>query len=178
MKKILLSVVAAILFLIVLVLIMAATKPDTFNVQRSTTIKAPPEKIFGYINDFHNWGAWSPYEKLDPAMKRSISGPAGGKGAVYAWDGNSKAGAGTMEITESTPSSRIVCALHFTKPFEGRSVAEFTLEPQGESTKVTWAMHGPMNFFSKVISVFMSMDGMIGKQFDEGLANMATLAAK
>ncbi len=164
--------------LVLALLVFASTRPDTFSVQRSVTVKVPPEKLFASINDFHNWRAWSPYEKMDPAMKRTFTGASSGKGAGYAWEGNSDVGAGTMEITESTPSSKIIIALHFTRPFEGHNIVEFTLEPQGESTKVTWAMYGPMHFAAKVIGVFFSMDTMIGKQFEEGLANLGTPAAK
>lgn len=178
MKKILLYVLGAIVVIVLVILGIAATKADAFHIQRSSTINAPAEKIFAHINDFHNWTAWSPYEKLDPAMIRSYSGAASGKGAAYAWKGNSDVGSGNMEITESTPSSRIVIALNFFTPFEGHNIAEFTLEPQGESTKVTWAMHGPMNFGAKVMSVFFNMDSMVGGQFAEGLANLGTLASK
>ena len=150
-------------------LIFAATKPDTFRVQRATSINAPPEKIFALINDLHNWGAWSPWEKMDPAMKRTHSGTAQGTGAGYAWDGNSKVGKGRMEITDTSPPSKIVIKLDFDKPFEAHNVSEFTLDPKGDATDVTWAMYGPNTFLGKVIQVFMSMDDMVGKQFETGL---------
>jgi uncharacterized protein YndB with AHSA1/START domain len=178
MKKILLYILGAIVVIVLGILGVAATKADAFHIQRSATINAPAEKIFAQINDFHNWAAWSPYEKLDTGMKKSYTGAASGKGAAYAWEGNSSVGSGNMEITESTPSSRIVIALNFYSPFEGHNIAEFTLEPQGQSTKVTWAMHGPMHFGAKVMTVFFSMDSMVGGQFAEGLANLGTLASK
>jgi hypothetical protein len=174
LKKIL--IVLAIL--IVIILIIAATKPDTFSVERSTTIKATPEKIFPLLNDFHHWPAWSPWEKLDPAMTRTYSGAPAGQGAVYAWKGNSKVGEGRMEILESAPSSKITIKLDFIKPFEGHDITVYTLEPQGDSTKVTWSMNGPMPFVSKIMCVFMSMDKMIGKDFESGLANLKSLAEK
>jgi hypothetical protein len=159
------------------VLGFAMTKPDSFDVQRTASIKAPPEKIFPLINDFHSWGSWSPWEKLDPAMKRTHSGAESGKGAVYEWDGNRNVGKGRMEITEASPS-KVTIKLDFLKPIEGHNIAEFTLEPQGDSTSVTWAMRGPAPFISKVIQVFMSMDSMIGKEFDTGLANLKSIAEK
>ena len=160
------------------VLLFATTKPDTFRVERSATIKAPPEKIFAVLNDFHRWTEWSPWEKLDPAMKRTLGGPASGKGATYAWEGNSKAGQGRMEIIESVPASKVGIQLDFIKPFEGHNVAEFALAPQGDTTRVNWVMRGPTPFVSKLMQVFVSLDTMIGKDFDEGLANLKTLTEK
>jgi uncharacterized protein YndB with AHSA1/START domain len=158
------------------VLTYAATRPDTLHVQRATSIKAPPEKIFPLIADFHSWSAWSPYEQIDPALKRTYSGAASGKGAVYAWEGNSQVGQGRMEITDTVRPSRITIKLDFLKPIEGHNIAEFTLEPQGGSTQVTWAMHGPNRYIGKVMSVFINMDTMIGKSFETGLANLKTTA--
>ena len=172
------TVLIVIIVLVAAVLGFAATKPDTFSVQRSTSIKATPEKIFAVINDFHRWPDWSPWEKLDPAMKRTQSGAASGKGAVYEWDGNSKAGAGRMEIIESTPASKLGIQLDFIKPFEGHNIAEFSLTPGADSTRVNWVMHGPTPFVSKVMQVFVSMDTLIGKDFEEGLANLKALAEK
>ena len=167
-----------ILGIVIVVLIRAATRPDTFRVERSTTIRAQPATIFALINDFHNFGAWSPWELLDPDMQRAITGAPSGKGAAYAWSGNAKAGAGRMEITESTASSRIVMRLDFIKPFASSNTAEYTLVPQGDSTKVTWAMYGPSPFISKLMQVFTSMDKMIGGDFEKGLAAMKVVAEK
>jgi hypothetical protein len=141
-------------------------------------MRATPEKIFASINDLHNWQTWSPYEHLDPGMQKTFSGATSGIGARYAWDGNSSAGAGSMEITESTPPSRVVIALHFTRPFEGNNTVEFTMEPRGDSTRVTWAMHGPVHFAAKVMGLFLNMDTMIGGQFEEGLANLRSVSSK
>jgi hypothetical protein len=152
----------------------ASTKPDTFQVQRTLRINAPAEKIAPLLNDFHRWGAWSPYEKLDPAMQRSFSGSPSGVGAVYAWEGNSKAGAGRMEILETSPS-RTRIQLDFQKPFECHNVAEFTLEENGGATNVTWAMHGPNPYLTKVMSTFFDMDKMVGKDFEAGLANLKAI---
>jgi len=170
------AVIAAVL--IAGVLIFAMMTPDTFSVQRSATIKAPPEKIFAVLNDFHRWTDWSPWEKLDPAMKRTLGGAANGKGATYAWEGNSKAGQGRMEIIESVPARKIGIQLDFIKPFEGHNTTEFTLTPQGDSTQVNWVMRGPTPFISKLMQVFVSLDTMIGKDFDEGLANLKALTEK
>jgi uncharacterized protein YndB with AHSA1/START domain len=175
MIKIALGVIVAI---VAIICIRAAMGPDSFRVERSITIKAPPEKIYGLINDFHNFGQWSPWEQLDPNMTRSITGSSSGTGAIYEWSGNSKAGAGRMEITESTPSSRVQMRLNFLKPIESSSTAEYTLVPQGDSTKVTWAMFGPSPFVSKVMQVFVTMDTMIGGDFDRGLTAMKAAAEK
>jgi hypothetical protein len=160
------------------VLIFAATKPDTFAVQRSTSIKAPPDRIFPLINDFKRWDAWSPWEKKDPAMKRSYGPTTSGKGAHYAWEGNNDVGQGSMDITESVPPSKVALKLDFVKPFEGHNVVEFTLVPRGESTDVTWSMSGPAPFMSKVMQVFVNMDRMIGKDFEAGLASLKAAAEK
>jgi len=173
------AVVAVILAMaIVVVLVLAATKPDRFSVRREITIKAPAEKIFPLIDDFHQWVVWSPYEHRDPAMKRTYSGLESGKGAVYAWDGNKDVGSGRMEILESAPASKIVIQLDFFKPFEAHNTAEFTMLPQGDGTHVTWLMHGPAPFMNKLMQVFMNLDNMIGKDFEAGLVNLKTVAEK
>jgi len=168
----------AIAVLIAAVLIYATTRPDTFSVQRTETIKAPPDKIFPLINDFHSWPSWSPWEKLDPAMQRTHSGATAGQGAAYAWVGNSKVGEGRMEILASAPSSKISIKLDFIKPFEGHNTADFTLQPQGDSTQVTWVMYGPAPYVTKLMGVFVSMDKLIGKDFEAGLANLKSAAEK
>ena len=165
-----------IVLLVVAVLIYAATKPDTFRVQRATRINAPPETIFALINDYHRWASWSPYEKLDPAMQRTYSGAASGTGAVYEWEGNSKAGKGRMEITDSLPPSQVVIKLDFVKPFEAHNLVQFTLQPTGASTDVTWAMQGPSPYLAKIMHVFINMDRMVGKDFEAGLANLKAVA--
>ena len=173
------AIVAIVLAVaIAIVLILAAIKPDTFSVQRATTVRAPAEKIFALINDFHRWGTWSPYEARDPAMKRSYSGPANGVGAVYGWDGNNNVGAGRMEILDASAPAKIVIKLDFFRPFEGHNTAEFTMLPQGDATHLTWLMHGPAVFVSKVMQVFINLDHMIGKDFEIGLANLKRLTEK
>jgi uncharacterized protein YndB with AHSA1/START domain len=168
----------AIAVLLAIVLVLAASKPDTFQVKRTAAIKAPPEKIFVLINDFARWPAWSPYEKKDPSMKRTLSPQASGKGAVYEWDGDGNVGKGRMEIVESAPLSKVSINLDFIKPFEAHNVVDFTLAPQGETTTVTWGMHGPAPFVSKLMQVFLSMDDMVGKDFEAGLADLKAVAEK
>ena len=162
--------------LVAAILGLAATRPGTFRVERARIIEAPPEKLFGLIADFHNWAAWSPYEKLDPSMQKTFSGAASGKGAVYEWAGNGKAGQGRMEITGASPGSNVTIQLDFLKPFEGHNVAEFTLEGRGGATNVTWAIQGPQSYILKVMTMFCSMDKMLGKDFEAGLGNMKALA--
>jgi hypothetical protein len=163
---------------IAVILILAAAKPNAFSVQRATLVKAPAEKIFPLINDFHQWGSWSPYEHKDPAMKRSYSGEASGKGAVYAWDGNKNVGSGRMEILDASVPAKIVIKLDFFTPFEGHNTAEFTMLPQGDATSLTWLMHGPAPFMAKIMHVFMNIDRMVGKDFEIGLANLKRLTEK
>jgi len=156
----------------------AMTKPDDFKIERKANIKAPPEKVFAFLNDFKQWGAWSPWEKKDPNMKRNFGANTSGKGATYAWDGNKDVGQGSMEVMESTPPSRLAIKLNFVKPFEASNAVDFTLTPAGGGTEVTWAMEGKNNFMSKLMQVFMSMDKMVGPDFETGLANLKAAAEK
>jgi hypothetical protein len=173
------AIIAVVLAIaIAIVLILAATKPSSFSVERAIDIDAPADQIFPLINDFHQWGSWSPWENKDPAMKRSFSGAASGKGAVYGWEGNSNVGSGRMEILEASAPSKILIKLDFFKPFEGHNTAEFTMLPQGDATHLVWAMRGPAPFMSKLMRVFMNLDHMIGKDFEVGLANLKKLTEK
>ncbi len=198
MLKTILIVAASALALL---LIYAATRPDTFRIERSTRIKAPPDKVFALINDMRSFNTWNPFEKKDPALKGSYSGAASGKGAAYAWQSD-KVGVGRMEIIDTAapsqgnvalplsgiPSgdgrrmssawgpSNVTMKLDFVKPLEAHNVAEFTLVPEGETTQVTWAMHGPSPYLAKLMQVFFSMDKLVGKDFEDGLANLKTLA--
>jgi hypothetical protein len=171
-------IIVIVVIAIAAVLAYAATRPDTFRIQRAIDIKAPPSPIFALINDFQQWRGWSPWEKVDPDLKRTYAGPPSGRGAVYEWQGNRNVGQGRMEIVESTAPSKILIKLDFLKPFEAHNTAEFTLTPKGDTTNVSWAMHGPNLFIGKVMSVFMSMDKMVGTQFEQGLANMKATAEK
>jgi len=171
-----LMIIIVAVVLIAAVLVFAATRPDTFRIQRRTSIKAPPAKVFALINDFRNWDAWSPWEKMDPAMKKTHSGATIGRGAVYEWEGNKKVGKGRMEIIESSPSSRIMIQLDFIEPFEAHNIAEFILKAERSSTIITWAMYGPNPYMAKLMGLFLKMDNMIGKDFETGLSNMKTAA--
>lgn len=175
MFKTILLVVAV---LIAGLLIFAATRPDTFTVQRSAVIAAPPEKIFPLINDFKSWTAWSPYEKLDPAMQRTFSEPASGVGATYAWSSDGDAGAGTMKITETAAPTRLALDLDFIRPMETRNKVEFTLQPGAAGTQVTWAIRGPVPYVAKIMHLFFNMDKMIGGDFEKGLADLKVAAEK
>ena len=159
-------------------LVMAALKPDAFRVERSASIKAPPETIFAQVSDLKAWAAWSPYEKKDPAMKRTFGAVTAGKGAVYEWDGNKNVGKGRMEITEAARPSKVLIKLDFLEPFEGHNTAEFSMDGKGDATTVTWAMYGPANFVSKLMGVFFNMDKMIGADFEAGLANLKSITEK
>lgn len=173
------AIIAVILAIAIAVILgLAATKPATIRVVRAIDIKAPAERIFPLISDFHKWLSWSPYEQKDPAMKRSYDGAASGKGAIYAWDGDRNVGSGRMEILEAAAPSKIVINLDFFTPFEGHNTAEFTMLPQGDGTHVTWVMHGPANFMSRLIQVFINLDNMIGRDFEAGLARLKTLTEK
>jgi uncharacterized protein YndB with AHSA1/START domain len=160
------------------ILLYAATRPDTFRIERSTRIQAPPEKIFPLINGFHQWEAWSPWEKIDPALKRSYSGVDSGKGAVYGWQGNKDVDQGRMEIIESTPSSNLMIKIDFSQPFEAHNTIQFTLDRQGDTTMVTQAMYGPSPFVSRLMGLFFSMDKMVGQKFEEGLTSLKAIAEK
>jgi hypothetical protein len=178
MLQTILIIIAVILVIAVAALLgLTMTMPNTFRVQRSATMKALPEKIFPLINDFHEWLAWSPWEKMDPAIKRTHSGPTGGPGAVYEWEGK-KVGKGRMEITEALPPSKLAIKLDFLKPFEAHNTVDFLLDRQGDSTNVTWAMHGSQGFMFKVMHLVFNMDKMVGKDYEAGLANLKSIVEK
>ena|SRR5688572_18595791 len=164
--------------LIVGLLAYAATRPDAMRVERTATIKAPPDRIFPLINDFHRWSEWSPWEKLDPAMTRTHSGAGEGRGAVYEWAGNSDVGSGRMEITDSAPPSRVAIQLDFLEPFEAHNTTVFTLNPRADGTEINWAMDGPSPYIAKLMGVFVDMDAMIGRDFESGLQNLKTAAER
>lgn len=173
------AIIAAVLVVgIAVVLILAAMKPDQFRVQRTAAIKAPPEKIFPLINDFRAWTAWSPYENKDPAMQRTYGATTSGKGASYAWEGNGQVGAGNMLITDAPSPSKVALDLNMTKPLSASNKVEFTLTPAGDTTTVTWAMHGNTPYFAKIIHVFFNMDKMVGGDFESGLAKLKAAAEK
>ena len=149
---------------------------DTYTVQRSATIAAPPQRVYEQIVDFHRWAAWSPWEDIDPDMRRDHSGPESGVGATYAWSGNRKAGQGRMTITEATEPSRVRIDLRFEKPFKARNDTDFHIEPDGAGSRVTWTMTGRKTLATKVMGVFKSMDAMVGPDFEKGLTRLRTAA--
>jgi uncharacterized protein YndB with AHSA1/START domain len=161
---------------IALVLIIAAFQPSDFRVERSTVIAAPAAVVFAQVNDFHRWVAWSPWEKIDPAMKKTFDGAPAGTGAIYSWAGNNQVGEGRCTIIESRPNELIRVRLDFIKPFASVCTADYAFKQDGERTQVTWSMSGPKNFISKLIGLFMSMDKMLGEQFEAGLSNLKTVS--
>ncbi len=175
-KKIILGVLALIVLLVAGFCVAVAMQPNELKVTRSAVIDAPPEKVFEQVNDFNKWAAWSPWEKLDPAMKKDFSGSPSGKGALYHWAGNDQVGEGRMTIAESHPSAHIKIDLEFIKPFAQKSVTDFTFKPDGDKTNVTWTMTAQNNFLSKAFGLMMDMDKMIGADFEKGLAQMKTVA--
>jgi len=169
------KIVIAVVVLLAGLLLYAATRPDTFEVRRAVVIQAPPQKVYPLIEDFHRWTVWSPWEKLDPDLQRTYSGPDAGEGATYAWSGNGKAGAGQMRITRSE-AQRVTIDLDFEKPFKASNVAEFVLQPVGGSTEVTWRMTGKQGFMHKLMGTVMNMDAMVGRDFEAGLQALKTLS--
>jgi len=176
MLKVLVASGAVVVLGIAIVLILAAMKPDHFQIQRSAAIKAPPEKIFPLINDFKAWTAWSPHETKDPDMRRTYSAVTSGKGATYAWDGDGNVGAGNMLITDAPAPSKVALDLNMTRPMTAHNKVELTLVPAGETTTVTWMMRGQSPYFAKIIHVFFNMDKMVGGDFETGLAKLKSAA--
>jgi len=169
--KILIGVTAVILLLVVVV----AMRPAEFRVVRKQKIAAEPGAIFEHVNDLHQWRGWSPWEKVDPHMKRTYEGSREGVGAIYSWVGNKDVGEGKMTIVDSKPDELVGIALEFYKPYEGTSRAEISFVPEGNETLVTWSMQGQNGFMGKLIGLFINMDKMIGDQFEKGLADLKTL---
>lgn len=177
LRKILIAIGVLAVAVAGLLLYASVTQPDTFRIQRAAVINAPHEKVYGILTDLRRGSEWSPFEKKDPAMKKSYSGPATGRGAAMEWDSNSDSGAGKLTIADATPS-KITLNLDMTKPMTASNIVEYALAPQGNATNVTWSMRGPMNIISKVMCTFMSMDKMIGTEFEKGLHDLNTLAQK
>jgi uncharacterized protein YndB with AHSA1/START domain len=170
------KVLVGIAVVVVVFVIVVATRPAAFHIERSIAVGAPPETAFAQVNDFHAWAAWSPWEKLDPTMKKTFEGAPSGAGAVYAWAGNGKAGEGRMTIDESETPSRVSIKLEFLKPFAATNTATFSFAPAPEGTKVTWAMDGHNGFVAKAFALFMNMDKMVGGDFERGLAGLKIAA--
>ena len=175
--EILKTIIYILVIAILALLAYAATRPNTFRLQRSTVIKAPPEKVFGMIQDFKQWTGWSPWEKIDAELKRTYSGTPAGVGTIYEWLGK-KTGQGRMEITEADPGRKVSLKLDFIKPFKANNITDFELSPQDGGTRVNWAMHGPLGLMQRVMHIFFNMERMVGPDFERGLANMKALAEK
>jgi hypothetical protein len=170
---------AAVAAVIVVFLVVVALQPSDFRIERSATMRAPAPAAFAQVNDFQNWQAWSPWEKVDPALKRQYEGPKAGTGAVYAWQGNKDVGEGRMTIMESRPAEVVRIKLEFFKPFAATNTAEFSFKPAGaDTTAVTWSMAGQNTFLSKAISLFVDMDRMVGGMFDQGLTQMKAIVER
>ena len=171
LKKILLGLVA----IIVVILIVAAFQPSQFNVQRSLAIAAPPAALFEQVNDHRKFAVWNPWMKLDPNVKTTYTGPATGVGSVASWQGNREVGAGSQTIIETKPGELVRQRMDWKEPMEGTSTVDFIFKPEGDRTLVTWQMYGANNYVGKVMCLFMSMDKMVGGQFEVGLASLKTI---
>lgn len=178
MRKKLAIAAAVIVVLIAGFLVFVAGRPDTFSVSRSIAVNAPPDRVFPHINNLHKWQAWSPYEKKDPKMQRTFSGPEEGIGSIYEWKGNDEVGSGRMEIVESKPPNLVTMKLDFLTPFEGHNKAEFKMEPSGQTTNVSWTIAGPVPFECKIVHLIFDMNKMIGGDFEAGLKSLKELAEK
>lgn len=170
------TIVILVVILLSGILVYAATRPDSFRIERSIAIKAPAERIFAILSDFRQAPAWSPFEKRDPALRRAYSGAHSGKGAVYEFDGNAETGSGRLTITDATAPTKLVIALDMAKPFQAHNTIEYTLAGEGDSTRVVWAMHGPSPYLSRLMCLFFDMERMVGKDFEAGLASLKALA--
>jgi hypothetical protein len=168
----LIYILIALAVLTVLFMLIVVTRPPSFRTARSAMMSAPPDVVFAQVNDLHQWPAWSPWEKLDPNLKRTYAGAPAGAGAVYSWSGQKQVGEGRMTITESRPSELIRFNLEFFKPFKATNTALFTFTPQAGQTNVTWSMEGRKNFMFKAMGLFCNLDKMVGRDFEKGLANL------
>jgi len=178
MKKVLLVVVGLAVVAVLAIVGVASTRPAQFKVERGLSMAVPPEAAYAQVVDFHAWERWSPWAKLDPAMKTEFGGPASGPGATYRWVGNDKVGEGRMTITEAQPPSRVAIKLEFLKPFAATSDTVFAFAPEGAAgARVTWTMSGTNDLMGKVFSLFMDMDKEVGKDFEKGLAQLAAASA-
>ena len=172
----LVKILIGLAVLVVLLVVVVALQPSEFRITRTTTVAAPASAVFAQVNDFHRWEAWSPWAKLDPAVRNTFAGAPAGAGAVFAWAGNSKVGEGRMTIVESRPNELVRIKLEFLKPFAATNTAEFTFKPEGDRTQVTWSMFGRNNFVGKAVCLVMSMEKTLGGEFDKGLAAMKSVA--
>ena len=168
-------VLIAVAVVVIVIVAIIAMQPSDFRITRTATVSAPPPAVFAQVNDFHKWEAWSPWEKLDPAMKKTYEGASEGTGAIYSWVGNNKVGEGRLTLTESRPSDLIRIKLEFLRPWKATNATEFTFKPEGNQTVVTWSMSGRKNFMLKAFGLFMNLDKMVGADFEKGLAQLKSL---
>src|SRR5215831_18762204 len=176
LKRIALTLFLVITIAVIAVLSIAATRPATFHVERSLSMAAPPEAVFAVLNDMRRFKDWSPWEKLDPAMKITYEGPSTGVGASYSWVGNKEVGEGRMTTIDATPPTSLTQKLEFIKPFASTCAVHYTIAPDGQGSRVTWGIDGNNNYVSKVMCLFVSMDAMMGKDFESGLSNLKQVA--
>jgi uncharacterized protein YndB with AHSA1/START domain len=169
LRKVLVGVALVVGFLVAFI----ATRPSHFVIERSATLPAPPAVVFARLADFGKWSAWSPWERMDPAMKRTFSGEPASVGHAYGWVGNDEVGEGRMTIVSLTPPARVEIRLEFLKPMKATNATVFTVEPEGTGSRVTWAMSGTQGFVMKAIGLVMNMDKVVGKDFEQGLSNLA-----
>jgi hypothetical protein len=174
----LVKILIGVAVLLVILVIVVATRPAAFRIERSIRISAPPASAFALVNDFHRWGAWSPWEKMDPNLERVYEGANSGKGSIYSWKGNNKVGEGRMTIEQTQENSKIVIKLEFFRPFKATNTATFTFTPEGDGTKVNWAMDGCNGFVAKGFHMVMDMDKLVGADFERGLAAMKDQAER
>jgi uncharacterized protein YndB with AHSA1/START domain len=168
--------IAIVVLVVAIILALAALKPDTLSIQREAHIRAQPETVFALVSDFHRWYLWAPQDRMDPTMKRSYSGASDGSGAVSEWDSRGAAGKGRMQITAASAPTSITVRVDFVKPFAAHNSNEFRFEPEATGTRVTWAMHGTNVYAAKLMSVFISMDRMLGKHFEAGVRDLKAAA--
>jgi uncharacterized protein YndB with AHSA1/START domain len=178
MIDMLIYIAIALVLVVAALLAYAATRPDTFRVQRATGINAPAERIFPLIANLKSMNTWNPFVEPDPAIRLAYSGPDTGKGAANTWSGNSKVGEGRIEVTDAVPSSRVTMRLEMHKPMKAHNAVEFTLQPNGNATTVTWAMSGRQPFTAKLMTVFIDCDKMVGKEFEKGLGKLKAIAER
>src|SRR5689334_20650360 len=174
-KKVALGILGAFMAAILVVFALAAGKPDTIHIERSLVMKGTPAQVFPYANDFTKFTTWIPWTELDPNQKTEFSSPPTGPGAWYTWSGNKDVGSGRMELISASPDA-VVHQLNFIEPFESQAKATLSMKPVGgDKVEVTWAFDQDANYGSKVMSVFMDMDKMLGPDFEKGLGNLQKL---
>jgi polyketide cyclase/dehydrase/lipid transport protein len=170
------KILAAFVVVAVVLVVMVAMRPAEFRIARTATIPAPVPVVFGHVNDFHRWEAWSPWARRDPGMKKTFEGAPAGAGAVYSWAGNHDVGEGRSTIVESRPNELIRIKLEFVRPFKATNTAEFAFRPEDDRTVITWSLAGRHNFLGKAVGLVMNMDRMIGGNFEKGLADLKRIA--